>query len=206
MSAVRTRVANVSLESQGMSEPGSLPLATHPSILVGLAVERWGEPGFISRCVALFRTLSWGDEPELMSYVGGRRGPRFVEFGFGKEAYWLRVWPLRAMLYAWDPSAVPVVVDGLADEHWRVREMAGKVVALREIRTAAETVVGLLSDPTPRVRAVAARAIAVIGEAEHAPPLRALLDDPEAEVRKRAEQALERLSRRLDRDLFKVED
>jgi hypothetical protein len=91
-----------------MSEPGSLPLATHPSILVRLAVERWGEPGFISLCVALFRTLSWGDEAELMSYVAGRRGPRFVELGLGKEAHWLRVWSLQAMLYAWHPSAVPV--------------------------------------------------------------------------------------------------
>jgi hypothetical protein len=184
-----------------MSEPGSLPLAAHPSVLVGLAVERWGEPGFVSRCLVLYRTLSWDDEPELMFYLGGRRGPRFVEFGVGKEAYWLRVWPLRAMLYAWHPSAEPVVVDGLADEHWRVREMAGKVVALREVSAAADAVAGLLSDSVPRVRAVAARAIAGIGEAEHAEPLRALLDDPEPSVRTQAERALRRLSERLDRDL-----
>jgi HEAT repeats len=184
-----------------MSDPGSLPLAAHPSVLVGLAVERWGERGFITRCVALYRTLSWGDEPELMSYVGGRRGPRFVEFGLGKEAYWLRVWALRAMLYAWHPSGVPIVVAGLADEHWRVREMAGKVVALRDLGAAAEACAGLLSDPTPRVRAVAARAIAVIGEAEHAPPLRELLDDPEPSVRQQAERALERLAKRLDRQV-----
>lgn len=184
-----------------MSEPGSLPLGAHPSVLAGLAVERWGEPGFVSRCVALYRTHSWGDEPELMSYLGGRRGPRFVEFGLGKEAYWLRVWALRAMLYAWHPSAAPVVVDGLADEHWRVREMAGKVVALREVGAAAEAVAGRLDDEVPRVRAVAARAIAVIGEAEHAAPLRLLLNDPEPSVRQQAERALRRLSERLDRDL-----
>lgn len=184
-----------------MSEPGSLPLAAHPSVLVGLAVERWGEYGFITRCVALSRTLSWGDEPELMSYLGGRRGPRFVEFGLGKEDYWLRVWALRAMLYAWHPAGVPAVIAGLTDEHWRVREMAGKVAALRELGAAAEAVAALLSDSVPRVRAVAARAIAVLGEAEHAPALRELLEDPEPSVRTQASRALRRLSERLDRDL-----
>ena len=184
-----------------MSETGSLPLAAHPSVLVGLAVERWGEHGFITRCVALYRTLSWGAEPELMSYLGGRRGPRFVEFGLGKEAYWLRVWSLRAMLYAWHPSGAPIVVTGLGDEHWRVREMAGKVAVLREVGAASEACAALLSDSVPRVRAVAARATAVLGEAEHAPALRALLSDPESSVRTQASRALERLSERLDRDL-----
>jgi hypothetical protein len=184
-----------------MSEPGSLPLAAHPSLLVGLAVERWGEHGFITRCVALYRTLSWGDEPELMSYLGGRRGPRFVELGLGKEAYWLRVWPLRAMLYAWHSSGASIVVAGLADEHWRVREMAGKVAALRELGATADACAALLGDPVPRVRTVAARAIAVVGEAEHTEPLRTLLDDPEPSVRQQADRALRRLSERLDRDL-----
>ena len=187
-----------------MNDPGSLPLAAHPSVLVGLAVERWGEPGFVTRCVALYRTLSWDDEPELMSYVGGRRGPRFVEFGLGKEAYWLRVWSLRAMLYAWHPSGTPIVVDGLTEEHWRVREMAGKVAALRELGAASEAVAGLLDDSVPRVRAVAARAAGVVGEAEHAPALRALLEDPEPSVRGQAERALRRLSERLDGDLTEL--
>lgn len=132
-----------------------------------------GDPARILAILALYRALSWGDEPELMSYLGGRRGPRFVEFGLGKEAYWLRVWPLRAMLYAWHPSGASIVVAGLADEHWRVREMAGKVAALRELGATAEACAALLGDPVPRVRAVAARVIAVVGEAEHAEPLRA---------------------------------
>ncbi|MBA3309305.1 MAG: hypothetical protein H0U28_04485 [Nocardioidaceae bacterium] len=65
-----------------------------------MAVERWGEVEFVDRCVRLLQTMSWGDEPELLSYLGGTRGPGFVERGLGREGYWLRVWPLRAMLYA----------------------------------------------------------------------------------------------------------
>lgn len=63
-----------------------------------------------------------GDEPDLILYLGGRHGWRLVEYGLGKEGYWLRVWPLRVMLYAWHPSAEPAVVDALTDEHWRVRD------------------------------------------------------------------------------------
>ena len=91
---------------------------TRPAELAALGVERWGETGFVQRCVGLLQTTSWGEEPELMSYMAPA-GPRFVEFGLGREGYWLRVWPLRAFLYAWDPRAEQAVVAALSDEHWR---------------------------------------------------------------------------------------
>jgi hypothetical protein len=38
--------------------------------------------------------------------------------------YWLRVWGARGLLYAWDESARPAVLQALSDEAWRVRDMA----------------------------------------------------------------------------------
>jgi len=40
------------------------------------------------------------------------------------QRYWLRVWGARGLLYAWDDSARDTVLAALADESWRVREMA----------------------------------------------------------------------------------
>ena len=78
------------------------------------------------------------------------------------QRYFLRVWAAGALLYAWDDTARDAVVAALADESWRVREMAAKVVARRRLGAALSTVAGLQHDPVPRVRAAAARALAVV--------------------------------------------
>ncbi|NUT36798.1 MAG: hypothetical protein HOV79_27395, partial [Hamadaea sp.] len=110
--------------------------------------------------------------------------------------YWPRVWGARALLYVWEPAAASAVVQALADEHWRVREMAAKVCLRRELGSALEPLEALASDPVPRVRVAAARALGALGEAEHAAVLRTMRDDgPHIAA------ALELLSRRLDRDL-----
>jgi hypothetical protein len=79
------------------------------------------------------------------------------------QRYFLRVWAARTLLYAWD-EAVPGLRDAvgtaLADQSWRVREMAAKVVARRELGECLTVVAGLQHDPVPRVRAAAARATA----------------------------------------------
>jgi hypothetical protein len=136
-----------------------LPLDAHPSVLVKLAVERWGPRGLMDRCVRLYREMDWGDEPELMSYLAGRAGPRWVELGFGTQAYFVRTWALRAMLYAWDESASTAVIDALEDEHWRPREMALKVVAKRLVDGDIDAVARLRDDPIPRVQAAARQAL-----------------------------------------------
>jgi HEAT repeats len=74
--------------------------------------------------------------------------------------YWLRVWGARGLLYAWDDTARPAVLAALADGHWRVREMAAKVVARHLVGEALPAVAGLAGDPVPRVRQTAQRAIA----------------------------------------------
>jgi hypothetical protein len=171
---------------------------TRPAELAARGVEKWGETGFIDRCVGLLQTMSWGDEPELMTCMAAA-GPRFVELGPGNQEYFLRVWPLRAFLYAWDPRAEQAVVAALADEHWRVREMAAKVAALRQIGAAAGPASALLSDPVPRVRAAAARVLGQVGEAEDAGGLRVLMTDGDRAVAAVAGQSLRLLAQRTDR-------
>lgn len=113
----------------------------------------------MDRCVRLYREMDWGDEPELMSYLAGRAGPRWVQLGFGTQGYFVRTWALRAMLYAWDESASTTVIDALEDEHWRPREMALKVVAKRLVGGDIDAVARLRDDPVPRVQAAARRAL-----------------------------------------------
>ncbi|HYK27082.1 MAG TPA: HEAT repeat domain-containing protein [Streptosporangiaceae bacterium] len=142
-----------------MNDDLDLPLYAHPSMLVGLAAARWGQRGLMERCVRLYREMDWGDEPELMSFVAGAAGPRWVELGFGTQSYFVRTWALRAMLYAWDDSASATVIDALEDEHWRPREMALKVVAKRRVDGDIDAVARLQDDPVPRVQAAARRAL-----------------------------------------------
>lgn len=146
-----------------MEDDCDLPVGAHPSVRIGLAVQRWGERGLMDRCVRLYRAMDWGDEPELMSYLAGRKGPRWVELGFGVQGYFVRTWALRAMLYAWDESAVMTVIDALEDEHWRPREMALRVIAKRQVDGDVDAVAELSDDPVPRVRAAARRALERLG-------------------------------------------
>jgi hypothetical protein len=73
--------------------------------------------------------------------------------------YWLRVWGARGLLWAWDDIATAAIRTALADEHWRVREMAAKVVAKHELGDLLEDVATLRDDPTLRVRVAAERAV-----------------------------------------------
>jgi HEAT repeat protein len=90
------------------------------------------------------------------------------------------------------------VIAGLADPHWRVREMCAKVCRLREIAEAAPALVRLAGDPVERVRLAALKAIGDICEADSAAPLLALAGERgrEADV---AAAALRRMEERLDR-------
>lgn len=76
--------------------------------------------------------------------------------------YWLRVWGARGLLYAWEERAVPAVVQAAADESWRVREMAAKVIARHRIDSGFAVVAGLRDDPVERVRAAASRALVTL--------------------------------------------
>lgn len=153
------RVPGAPSDDGAVTDDLDLPLDARPSVLIELAVERWGTRGLMDRCVRLYREMDWGDEPELMSFLAGRAGPRWVELGFGTQDYFVRTWALRAMLYAWHESASTTVIDALDDEHWRPREMALKVVANRLVDADVDAVARLQDDPVPRVQAAARRAL-----------------------------------------------
>lgn len=76
---------------------------------------------------------------------------------------------LRGLLWSWDPRAAGTVCAAMADEHWRVREMAAKVaakVAARHLVDEAETALAdLRDDSVPRVRAAAERALVRLARA-----------------------------------------
>jgi hypothetical protein len=118
---------------------------------------RRGKDEVVEGCVAL---LGGADvDPALILALGGPPA-RWVETGQSPgPPYWLRVWALRGLLWAWDDMALQPVKTALHDDAWRVREMALKVVARHNLEDAWGTVVGLEEDPVARVRAAASRAL-----------------------------------------------
>lgn len=154
------------------------------------ASARHGEAAVAGWCVEALRGQPLTDD--LVELLGGPGTFAVLRSG----DYWGRVWGARGLLYVWTSSAAPAVVAGLTDSAWRVREMCGKVVRLREIGEAADLLASLAqTDDVPRVRVAAIRALARVGEAEHAEIIHAYSDaDPDL-----TEAALRELSRRLDR-------
>lgn len=166
-----------------------------------------GEASVAAGCAEILRTGSWADR-ELLIVLGGRVAVgeyARTEPAKSDLSYWAPTWAARGLLYAWTEAAGPVVVGALAHEAWRVREMAAKVVAVREVGSAGDAVAALVDDPVPRVRAAAARALGAVGEAEHVDAALALAHDSDVQVRVRGEQAMATLSARLDRDLPGIE-
>jgi HEAT repeat protein len=122
---------------------------------------RRGEQEVVARCIVLLRG---GDaDLEFARVIGGPAADSVLgPHPRRDQRYFLRTWAARALLYAWDDAAADAVLAALADEAWRVREMAAKVVARRGIGEALAAVAALQQDPVPRVRAAATRALAVL--------------------------------------------
>jgi HEAT repeat protein len=123
--------------------------------------DRRGKPAVVSGCVDLLEARDVDDAlvlalggPAAEYVLGGREG--------GKEGYWPRVWAARGLLYAWDDRATAAIVRATADDAWRVREMAVKVIARHGVGDALSVVTGLRNDHVPRVRSAAERAVAVL--------------------------------------------
>jgi HEAT repeat protein len=122
---------------------------------------RRGEAEVVAACVGL---LAGEDADRAFVFAIG--GPA-AESVLGPhprrdQRYFLRVWAARALLYAWNDGAQGAVLAALSDESWRVREMAAKVVARRQLGEALAAVAELRGDPVPRVRAAAARAAMIL--------------------------------------------
>jgi HEAT repeats len=117
---------------------------------------RRGVTSVVAGCVALLDVRPFDDD--LIIALGGPPADWVRTGEPSGPRYWLRVWALRGLLYAWDDSAEPAVLNALGDDAWRVREMALKVVARHRLKAASQQVVELRSDPSTRVGAAAARA------------------------------------------------
>jgi HEAT repeats len=128
-----------------------------PKQSVEFECARRGEADVVAGCVELLAGRDADDE--LVLALGGPGARSVLD---GGQRYWLRVWAMRALLYAWDDTARPAVLAGLADQAWRVREMAAKVIARRQLGDALGGVAELRNDPVPRVRTAAGRAVTIL--------------------------------------------
>ena len=115
--------------------------------------------------------------------------------------YWARVWAARIFLYVWRDDAVDALLVAADDPAWRVREHVARVTAQRELGQLVDALVPLLDHELPRVRAAGVRALGVAGEYEHLEAVRELRDDPEPAVRAAVDRALDRLAKRLEREV-----
>jgi HEAT repeat protein len=132
-----------------------------PRQSVEIECARRGTAQVVAGCIALLQGQDADDD--FILALGGPGGHRVLNDGpEQRNQYWRRVWGARGFLYAWTDEAEDAVLAALADEHWRVREMAAKVVAKRSIGAAMDPVAALRSDPFPRVRAAAERATVLL--------------------------------------------
>jgi hypothetical protein len=124
--------------------------------------QRRGKDAVVAGCIRMLNgqptdaelIYALGGPPASWVFTGDEPGPD----------YWLRVWAVRGLLWVWDDSALPCVVDALGDDAWRVREMALRVVAKHQLHDAATAVASLRHDPVSRVSSAASRAIIQLAE------------------------------------------
>ena len=129
---------------------------TTPRLSIEAECARRGKPALVAGCVALLNGEPVDDA--LVVALGGAAGSYVLDSGPVSQ-YWLRVWAARGLLWAWDSAAIEAIIAALDDEHWRVREMAAKVVARHLLGDAFEAVAARTDDPVPRVAGAAARAV-----------------------------------------------
>jgi hypothetical protein len=148
-----------------MCDRGVVPRRSHweltPKQSIDLECARRGQAQLVRGCVALLRRQDVDDD--LVIALGGP-GARTVLDSGPKPTYlyWLQVWGARGLLHAYTDQAQDAVIEALGDEHWRVREMAAKVIAKYRIGAAFDPVTALRADRVPRVRAAADRAVVLL--------------------------------------------
>lgn len=130
---------------------------------------RRGRGAVVAGCVTLLRGGRVDD-----GLVYALAGPAAESVLAGRDKpYWFRVWGARGLLWAWGGGApddvAAAVTAAVADEHWRVREMAAKVVAAHAVDEALSAVSAAAEhDDNVRVRAAATRALHALTTAREA--------------------------------------
>jgi hypothetical protein len=123
--------------------------------------QRRGKPAVVSGCIDLLEGREVDDG--LILVLGGPPAEYVLAGGEGgREGYWPRVWAARGLLHAWDDQATAAITRATADDAWRVRELAAKVIARHRVGDALPTAAGLRNDNVPRVRVAAERAVAAL--------------------------------------------
>ena len=124
---------------------------------------RRGKHALVTGCVKLLYGRYADVDDDLITALGGEHGANVLDGADGgKGGYWPRVWAVRGLLHAWDDSATEAIIHATHDAAWRVREMAGKVVARHRVGDALDAVAALRDDPVPRVRAAGQRAVVIL--------------------------------------------
>lgn len=147
-------------------------LYAHPRVLLADAVTDYGIHTVIDTCLAL---IEGHDQYDLLAmpltYLGGAAARGQLDRGdlaTRGQAHWPRTWGVRGLVYAWLPYASPGVVQALTDPHWRVREMAARVVVRHHVADASDALLPLVSDDAaPRVQVSAVRAASDVGDGRH---------------------------------------
>jgi HEAT repeats len=141
--------------------PASGGWALTPRQSIEIECARRGRDQVVDGCVGLLCGRDVDDD--LIIALGGPGGLNVIHDGPAqRNQYWRRVWGARGLLYVFDERATGAVIVALADEHWRVREMAAKVIARHKLDVAVAAVAELRTDPVPRVRAAGERALVVL--------------------------------------------
>ena len=169
--------------------PDDVPVDLPIEARLAAAVKEYGEDAVVLRSISLIAGNNEGDD--FLLYVGGDHARGILDGA--PVLYWPELWGTRALLYVWNDSALVAVTAALQNQAWRVREMAARVAAARELPLAAE-VTALLTDEVARVRASAARSLGAIGSDLDA--LRPLLKDAEIDVRRGAQQGIDAIRKR----------
>ena len=137
--------------------------ASSPRLRVGAACERFGPAAVVSQCEVLL--AGDGGRTEFVLLLGGEPARQLVAAGVPEsQAYWLRVWAARGLLWA-GPGSPDVLRNALGDDSWRVREMVCKVAARHLLDELFDDLGDLDADPVPRVRQAARRALTRISQA-----------------------------------------
>ncbi|GLZ00563.1 HEAT repeat domain-containing protein [Actinoplanes sp. NBRC 103695] len=131
--------------------------AGSPRQRVEAEVARRGADALVDGCLAMLTGVAV--DVDLLVVLAGPMSPRYLDAPV-EQQYWLRVWPARGLLWApWRDRTASPIAAALSDEHWRVREMAAKVVVRHRVDEAFDAITAMLDDENPRVRHAAARAL-----------------------------------------------
>ena len=135
-----------------------------PRQSVEIECARRGRDQVVAGCIALLQGRDVDDN--LLYALGGPNAGIVLDDGpLQRNQYWRRVWAARGLLHVWDDRAESAIVEATTDEHWRVREMAAKVVAAHQVGDALDAVAALRDDLVPRGRAAADRAVRMVSAA-----------------------------------------